>query len=530
MGIVLYELLTGALPFRGETLNEQIQNICGQDPPLPRRINPSVPGDLQNICLKALEKNPADRYKSARDMTSDLERFFAGEPVLASPTSYSRLMAGKIEQHLRELSGWRQDRILSNYEFDAFRKLYDRLIDREDAWIMEVRRLTLSQVSLYLGAWILVVGASLTVLFHYPSLAGTPAVIAVAATCISTCILGIRNWKLGQSRIALAFLLAFCLLLPSTFLLAMNEYGWFTRLTQGREELEFLRRYFSFERATNAQLWWAILLCLPAYFWLRRFTRASVFSLVMAVMTAQLALVLLLRMGMLEWLEKDPGKAYFHLIPIALFFFGVGFWIERLRCTSDSRYFYPFAVVFTYAAMSGVAAFHKPYAQWLKRMVPWTRGQVEYLFIINALIYLLLQFFCERFSSAQLRSVAKAFRFVVAGHVLLPLLLLGIAATDLWNGSPDNLGLRREARTFEVILPLVAGLFAFSSIPKQMKNYFATGLIFLAIGIIRLQQDYFEDKAAWPLSLLLLGLILMLAAANYTPLKILLTRAVRRKP
>jgi hypothetical protein len=163
-------------------------------------------------------------------------------------------------------------------------------------------------------------------------------------------------------------------------------------------------------------------------------------------------------------------------------------------------------------------------------MVPWTRGQVEYLFIINALIYLLLQFFCERFSSAQLRSVAKAFRFVVAGHVLLPLLLLGIAATDLWNGSPDNLGLRREARTFEVILPLVAGLFAFSSIPKQMKNYFATGLIFLAIGIIRLQQDYFEDKAAWPLSLLLLGLILMLAAANYTPLKILLTRAVRRKP
>ena len=50
---------------------------------------------------------------------------------------------------------------------------YERLVDREDAWIMEVRRLSLPQVSLYLGAWILVVGAALIVLFRYPRLSGT---------------------------------------------------------------------------------------------------------------------------------------------------------------------------------------------------------------------------------------------------------------------------------------------------------------------------------------------------------------------
>ena len=119
---------------------------------------------------------------------------------------------------------------------------------------------------------------------------------------------------------------------------------------------------------------------------------------------------------------------------------------------------------------------------------------------------------------------------MVAGHVLVPLLLLGITATDRWNGSPDNMAFRREARILEAILPVAAGLFVFLSIPKQMKNYFATGLVFLAIGIIRLQQDYFRDKAAWPLSLLLFGLILMLTAANYTPLKMLLIRVTRRKP
>ena len=143
LGTVLYELLTSELPFRSQTLPDQIRRICEADPVLPRRIDPAIPGDLQNICLKSLEKNPADRYASAREMANDLERFLAGEPVMAVPTSYARLTAGKIDQHLRELEGWKRDHILSEYEFDAFRKLYERLVEREDAWIMAVRRLTL---------------------------------------------------------------------------------------------------------------------------------------------------------------------------------------------------------------------------------------------------------------------------------------------------------------------------------------------------------------------------------------------------
>jgi serine/threonine protein kinase len=91
-----------------------------------RRINPAIPGELQNVCLKALEKDPAQRYQSAREMADDLARLLAGEPVLALPSSYARMIAGKVEQHVRELGGWRQDRILSEQEFDSFRKLYDR--------------------------------------------------------------------------------------------------------------------------------------------------------------------------------------------------------------------------------------------------------------------------------------------------------------------------------------------------------------------------------------------------------------------
>ncbi|NWG14858.1 MAG: serine/threonine protein kinase [Acidobacteria bacterium] len=426
LGTVLYEMLTGVLPFRADDLHGQANSICEEEPVLPRRLNPAIPGELQNICMQALEKNPANRYASAREMADDLERFLAGEPVLAAPTSYARRMAGKIEQHLRELEDWRRDRILSNYEFDALRRNYDRLAEREDAWILEVRRLSLPQVALYFGAWLLVVAASLVFLFRYKYLSGTAAVAVVGAPTIPTFLYGIRCWTAGRLRIAVAYLLSACLLLPITLLVAMGEYGLFGGLTQGREDLEFIFRFESLKRTTNAQLWWALCLSLPAYVWLRKFTRSSVFSLVFAVIAALLCGVTLLRLGMLEWLEKDPGRLYLRLIPVAFLFFLTAISLERLRYPADSRYFYPIAVLFTYISLSGTAAFHEPWARWLEGIAPWTRGQVEYLFVINAGIYFLLQLACERFSSQQMRAVAKAFRFVIAGHVLVPVFLLGL--------------------------------------------------------------------------------------------------------
>jgi serine/threonine-protein kinase len=519
LGVVLYELLTGRLPFRGETLGAQLQSLREGDPILPRRIDATVPGELQNICLKALEKDPKDRYASAREMADDLARFLAGEPVLARPAAYARLMSGKIEQHVRELAGWRDDHLLSELEFDAFRRQYERLVEHEDAWIMQVRRLSLSQVTLYLGAWILVLGAVLVVLFDYQRFAGTPAVLVTAAAAVSTCYIGILCWRKGLRRIGVAYLLAFCLLLPVFLMVAMGQYGFLTALTRNNKTLEFFSRFESFRNATNAQLWWAIAFSLPGYIWIRRFTRSQVFSLVLAFMGAMLCLVTLLRMGMLDWLENDPGKVYLRLLPFAVIFFLLGLGIERLRLDADSRYFYIFAVAFTLAGLSGVAGLHKPYAEWLKSVVPRTRGQTEYLFMINALIYFTLQHLCDRVSSAQMRWVAKTFRFVIPGHILTSLLSLGLRASDAWHEHLADAGLRHEARFFEVLLPLAACAFIFGSIPKQMKNFLVTGLLFLAIGIIRLQQDLFHQRAAWPLCLLFGGLALMILAANYPSLR-----------
>jgi Protein kinase domain len=522
LGILLYELLTGLLPFRGESLDAVIGRIVHEDPELPRRINPEIPGDLQNVGMKSLEKNPSDRYESAKEMADDLERYLAHEPVLASPVSYSRMMSGKVEQHLRELKGWKEDHIVSEAEFDQFRRQYDRLSEREDAWIMEVRRLSLQQVSLYLGAWILVLGAGLVVFFDFLRLTGTPSVLTLVAATIPTAYVGIHAWRHGRKRIGVAFLLAFCLLLPTCFLIAFRQYSLFTALTQNDPALEL------FKRSTNAQIWWAIAFSLPAYYGLRHFTKSSVYSLVFAGMGALLCLVTLLRMGALKWLDEEPGQIYLHLLPFALGFLIVGILVERFGCESDASYFDIVFVAFIFISLSGVAVFHKQYADWLERVIPRTRGQIEYLFIINAGVYLAFQSLLDRVVSVPLHAMAKIFRFVIPGHILTSVLLLGLAASNLWGQNEANLAMRHEARFFEFLLPVIACMFVFGSIPKQMKNYLASGMLFVAIGIVRLQQDFFKSLASWPVSLLVTGFLLMLAAANYSPIRVALTRKVRR--
>ncbi len=124
LGVILFELLTGERPFRG-SVPMLIHQVVENEAPSPRELSSDIPRELDNICLKCLEKDPRHRYQSASALAEDLRRFLDSEPVKARP----------IPRHVRVWRWCKRNRLATGVTASMFLVLLVGMAATTSQWL-----------------------------------------------------------------------------------------------------------------------------------------------------------------------------------------------------------------------------------------------------------------------------------------------------------------------------------------------------------------------------------------------------------
>ena len=214
LGAILFEMLAGRPPFTGGSVHDVVDGHLHEDPPLPSMLQENVPDGLQRICLKALEKEPRNRYETMQQMADDLERFEGGLTVRTRPQVYDNLIYHRAKRHVQDIEIWRETGLLNLQEYHRFLGTYEPLLRRGIPAVMEGRRLRLWNLLVYLGAWTAVSGAAIWLTVHWDDLSTPFRLLLGTAPALGAFFLAFTMMRKERFRIAFVALIVAVLAFP----------------------------------------------------------------------------------------------------------------------------------------------------------------------------------------------------------------------------------------------------------------------------------------------------------------------------
>ncbi|MCW5766365.1 MAG: DUF2157 domain-containing protein, partial [Phycisphaeraceae bacterium] len=288
LGVILFELLTGRTPFVAGTSAETLRLQRDTEPPLPEHLAPEAPAALQRICLAALERDPWRRYKDASELAQDLRRYIRGETVTARPTMLAARFVDQVQEQIERAGQWQRQGLVTDSERRALVRTLRTVLRPDSPWLIDSRRLSASQVSLYMGGWLLILGLSVG---SYKAWDVLPDWLRLALPIAAAAVLSLGGaWlhRRGYQRTGLAYLVTACIAAPVAALLVLKRLGWpHAEGDLGSGSAEFFARVSSDGEVAsgpagglfNAQLLTAAAVLGLGALVLRRLFKSSAFSL-----------------------------------------------------------------------------------------------------------------------------------------------------------------------------------------------------------------------------------------------------------
>ena len=504
LGVVFYELLCGAPPFAGHEPGEVVVAIRAGRPRLPVEVDPRVPEPLQAIALKAMERDPAARYQSAREMAEDLQRFLDGRPVLARPSAYAAALGTRVTPHLEQIAEWARLKLIYPHEAARLRGAYRQLDRREDDWIVESRVLSYSQIALYLGAFFLVAGS----LFYF---AADRVYGAVEGVWRPFLVLGLPFLGLNlaghylhrreHQAVAVAFYLAGAGLLPLFLLILVHEAGLW-RVEAGTAGQLFLDGSMS-----NRQLQLTTLAAAVWCGWLALRTRTVALSTVCTLVVLLFALAVTGDLGLRHWIDEARWDRVALLLAPLVPAYGAAAWrLERGGRAWFSRPLYVGAAVLLVAVVELVALDGRLFGYLGLSLQPLQATGVSDPTLIDTLTamtlngvgFYLVASLLERRGSEVMQVSSWLLFTITPFAVLEPLGYLGETG--------------EYSRGFDWFYLALAVTIAVLSHARQRKAFYYAGLINSAWALWLLADHYrWFDRPAWAMTLVGAGLAALAA-------------------
>jgi len=494
LGILLYQLLTDTLPFTQTKTRALFKEILIKYPELPNAIRENVPLPLQNICLKALEKDPTKRYPDAQALAEDINRYLRGEIVWSRPSFLTDKIQQEVYFHRQKLKSWYDNDLITQSEFDRLENIYDRIISPTDPSIIEARKLSLSQVLLYLGGWIAILGSAVLFYDAWEQISRQwRPMPAIGATVLLT-LFGSLLWCRRESRLSVGFLATANLLAPLAILLSLGHWQIMSPLNYpwGQETLIKIHATLSLGNTQMAISACAWLLCSLLFL---RVTRSSVFVLYAVIAFFAILTVAFLIHGLRDWpVEIIAGR---YLYPAFGLFVG-GMILDR---RGIAHYAWPLCVVglaVLIASLSFIASSPVTLFGWIGYPLP-ILGKEEQLylsFVANGLVYLILAGLCRQAQTRLQRRIALVLNWLGPLHILAPLRILDKQEID-------------HRLIYRALLPIASMCFVLGSVVRQMQSFFFSGLAVLAVAVHTVPNEHFRKIFTWPIALIIAGILCM---------------------